>query len=91
MPRTIPRLFIIRCRNKDKPVIGENLQSLLRDRIESCDYKLMNDYKIDWKLLQDIKEEIDFTIRNKKEIEKYVSYYLVITTKQNIVLGFIRI
>lgn len=91
MARTIPRLFIIRCRGKDKPVIGENLQNILRDKIESCDYKLMNDYKIDWKLLQDIKEEIDFSIANKKEIEKYVAYYLVITTQKNIVIGFIRI
>lgn len=91
MPRITPRLFIIRCKGNDKPIIGEDLQKILRDRIERCDYKLMNDYKIDWKLLQDIKEEIDFTIEHKKEIEKYVSYYLVITTQKNIIIGFIRI
>lgn len=91
MARTIPRLFIIRCKGGDKPVIGENLQKILRDKIESCDYKLMNDYKIDWKLLEDIKEEIDFSIKYKEEIDKYVAYYLVITTQKNIVIGFIRI
>ena len=91
MARVMPRLFIIRCRGESKPVIGEDLQNILRHEIESCDYELMNDYSINWDLLKAIKDQLEFTYNHKKEIEKFVKYYLVITTQKNIVLGFIRI
>lgn len=91
MPRSQIKLFHVICRKGYEPQIGHNLQEILRDKIEECDYKFMNNHKIDWSLLDEIEETIQFTKCHKKEIEKYKSHYLVITTKGNIVLGFIII